>query len=493
MRKPAFLLSVLFISLSAGAQKMINIPDSTVLMQYFGRSVKVFSVSAGRKMTEGTQTVIKLPGTEENAEARNIGIPGGPVVRITRNYAGAVLQKEMAAVTRNMDWSPVLTGTTRLQFHAFINPEGRIDSLIYYMVHTDTNRRSLDFRMRDRLDRLEEGNLRTHLENEWMKIIKNFKDQTADSPVRTYSGSIFLRTLSRNLDEFLNTQPENITEINLTDFGLTEFPYQLKRFRNLKNINLKDNYITSATLRAKDFPKLATISFQNNRLSDHSFRITGRKGPSAVNLTDNHFTHIPKTHRKVRYLYLANSSVSEISRKDIRKIKKVQFLNLYGNMLTEVSPHITRLKKLKELDLYRNRLTSLPSGITRLKRLETLAISYNKLEELPAGLQNMKAMKTLYSHHNQLKALPPLPANLETLDVGYNQLAEISARVRPLKELKTLDYSNNRVKGDLDFLLELPRIKEIYLLENRYAGTEEEEKYFSRVFSTLVGKGVTVK
>jgi len=493
MRKPVFLFSILFISLSSDAQKMINISDSTMLKQYFGKSVEVTTVSADRKVTTAMQTAIQLPVSQENAQERNIGIPGGPVIRMTRNTEAATLRKEMAAISRNMDWSPILTTLTRLQFHVFVNPEGSVDSLIYYLVRTDTTRRTLDFRMRDRLDRLEEGSLRTHLESEWMKIIKNFKDQAAASPVRTYSGSVILRRPPQNLDEFLNTQPENITEINLTDFGLTEFPPQLKRFRNLKNINLKDNYITSATINTKDFPKLATLSLQNNMLSDGSFRITGRKGPSAVNLTDNHFTHIPKTHRKVRYLFLANSSVTEISRKDIRKVKKVQSLNLYGNVITEISPRIGRLKKLKELDLYRNRLTALPSRITRMKRLETLAVSYNQLEELPAGIGSMSRLKVLYSHHNRLKSLPPLPPRLEILDVGFNRLKEVSWRIQPLKDLKSLDYSYNQVSGDLDFLLGLPQIKEIYLMENRYAGTEEEEKYFSRVFSTLVTKGVTVK
>lgn len=494
MRKPVFFFSVLFLtSLSAQAQKIINIADSTVLIRYFGQSVEVTTVSSDKKVTTATQTVIKLPGSEKSAEGENTGIPGGPGIRVTRHNGGAALRKEMTAVTRTMDWSPVLTGMTRLQFHVFVNPEGSIDSLVYYLVRTDTTRRAGDFRMRDRLDKLEEGGLKTRLESEWMKIVKNFKDKTVTPTAHTYSGMVFLRTLPKNLDEFLSRQPENITEINLTDFGLTEFPYQLKRFRNLKNIDLKDNYITSFTIDRKDFPKLVTLSLQNNMLSDGSFRITGRKSPSAVNLTDNHFTHIPKTHRKVKYLFLANSSVSEIGRKDIRKIKKVQSLNLYGNTITEISPAVSRLKKLKELDLYRNRLTSLPSRITRMKKLETLAVSYNQLEELPAGIASMSRLKVLYAHHNRLQALPPLPLRLETLDVGFNRLKEISGRVEPLENLKSLDYSYNQVSGDLDFLLGLPQIKEIYLLENHYAGTEEEEKYFSRIFSTLVSKGVTVK
>ncbi len=489
MKKTVFLISLLLAGLSTAAQKIVYIADSTALKRYFGKAAEVVSVSADRKVTTDTRGFIHLPKPEEE----NTGIPGRPQARFLRNDNAATLRKELSAAALHMNWSAVLTGLARLQFHAFVNPEGRIDSLIYYLVRTDTTRMTGNFLRHDNLGPLEGEDFRAQLENNWLKKLQSFTARPSASSTRTYSGHVFLRAKTKNLEEFLDAQPLNITEINLTDFGLEEFPYQLKRFRNLKNINLKDNYISSATLNRKDFPKLVTISFQNNLLRDDSLRFTGRKGPAAINLTDNHFIRIPKTYRKVRYLYLANNSVSDVTRKDIRKLKKVQFLNLYGNMLTEVSPNITRLKKLKELDLYRNRLTSLPTRITRLKKLETLAVSYNKLKELPAGLEKMKAMKILYSHHNELRALPPLPAHLETLDVGYNQLQEVSARVRPLQKLKSLDYSYNQVKGDLDFLLGLPRIKEIYLLENRYAGTDEEEKYFSRIFSTLVSKGVTVK
>ena len=99
----------------------------------------------------------------------------------------------------------------------------------------------------------------------------------------------------------------------------------------------------------------------------------------------------------------------------------------------------------------------------------------------------------LYVHHNKLLDLPELPINLEALDVGYNRLEKVENNVKPLRNLKTLDYSNNFVKGDLDFLLSLPEIKEIYLFENKYASTEDEEKYFSDVFYKLVSKGIKVK
>lgn len=488
MKKLILIFSGLLTGHFADAQKIICITDSTTIKQYFGGTPEiVFTTRGNRTVGVTSQQAPSAPAPE------NDGIPGGPLIRITKNDNAATLRKELGAVTRSMDWPSVMTSAGRLQYRAFVGSEGKIDSLAYYIVHTDTSRQNRNFMMRDKIGRIGLEGFRINLENQWMKVIQNYTGVASKSPARTYTGFIGIGGKVKNLDEFLNSLADTVTTINLTDYGLREFPYQLRRFRNLKNINLKDNYIGSAMLDKKDFPKLVTISFQNNLLRDDSLKFTGGLRPPAINLTDNHYTRIPKTHRRVKYLYLANSSISEVTKKDIRKIRKVEFLNLYANTVTEITPKIARLKKLKELDLYRNRLSSLPPAITRMKKLETLAVSHNTLEELPPGIRSMSSLKTLYSHHNKLKALPPLPESLEVLDVGYNRIEEVSARVQPLKKLKTLDYSYNQVKGDLDFLLALPQIKEIYFMENHYASSEEEEKYFSKVFSTLVSRGVTVK
>lgn len=436
----------------------------------------------------------KAPETKPAPKPEHDGIPGGPIIRVTRNDNAATLKKELSADISRLDWAPVLTSFGYLQYRAFVNPEGRIDSLAYCLMHSDTTRAGRGLRTRDKLHTIGQEDFRATLEKEWKNTLANFRGAASGSSPKTFGSAIYPSTAkAKNLQEFLSKQADDITEIDLTGYGLREFPSELKRFRKLKNINLKDNYIRSATIDRKDFPKLDAISFQNNLLRDGSLQFTGGKGPATINLTDNHFTQLPKTHRKVQDLHLANSSISELSKKDLRKIKKVRVLNLYGNTLTEISPSITRLKKLKELDLYRNRLNSLPARITRLKRLETLAVSYNTLGELPAGIHAMRGLKTLYTHHNKLSMLPPLPENLETLDVGHNHLQNVSTQVLPLKKLKSLDYSYNQVAGNLDFLLELPHIKEIYLMENRYAGSEEEEVYFSRIFTTLVSRGVAVK
>ncbi|MCD8540813.1 MAG: hypothetical protein LRY55_14350 [Leadbetterella sp.] len=490
MKKLLLLFSGLLISLVADAQKIICVTDSTTLKSYFGKTRQVISVR-NNQVTVGTQVTVDSAPPKSEGQG-SAGLPGGPIVRVTRNDNAAILRKELNAATRLMDWPSVLSSMARLQYHAFVNTQGKIDSLAYYLVRIDTLRAGRRFQMKEQIDRIEKEEFRVRLENQWRDILKNYTG-LAESPKSVYAGYIPIYDRIKDLDGFLRTRPDTITQIDLVDYGLKEFPYQLKRFRKLKRINLKDNFISSATLDKKDFPKLTSISFQNNLMRDGSLKFTGGSGPATINLNDNYLTRIPKTHRKVKHLHLANSAIHEVTAGDIRNIKRLRVLNLYANTLTELPPKISRMRKLKELDLYRNRLSTLPATVTRMKRLETLAVSYNTLEDLPARIRSMKSLKTLYSHHNRLKTLPMLPKKLEILDVGHNRLEEVSAQVQPLQKLKTLDYSHNQVKGDLTFLLSLPQIKEIYLLENRYAATEEEEKYFSTIFTTLVGKGVTVK
>jgi len=484
MKKTVLLLISLWLSHFAEAQKMVYVGDSTALKQYFGSIRQVVTVGADKKVTTSTQTFIQNPAQQTSRP------PGG---RVTRDDDAAIFRKELSAANRHINWSAVSNDFSSINYRCYLDAEGKIDSVVYYLTIRDTTQNRNRIRFYDSLGEIPDAGFRKDMEAKWMKVIRKFNDVAAVNPRRTLTGALFTRSNIKDLEAFLKTQKDTITTINLTDYTLEEFPHQLKRFRNLKTIILKDNYIRSATLDKKDYPKLNMISFQNNLLRDGTLKFTSGLKPTTINLSDNHFTRIPYLHRKVKYLFLANSSISEVTTRDVRKIRKVQFLNLYANTITTVTPKIARMKKLKELDLYRNQLTALPSHITRMKNLETLAISYNEIGELPAGIHAMRGLKTLYTHHNKLSMLPPLPENLETLDVGHNHLQNVSTQVLPLKKLKSLDYSYNQVAGNLDFLLELPHIKEIYLMENRYAGSEEEEVYFSRIFTTLVSRGVAVK
>lgn len=493
--KSKLILLILCIALhnSGFGQKIILINDSTSLKHYFGKERKVISIGADKKPIEKIETVIELISLPKlSTTSKHDGLDGGPVIRVLRNNHSSFFDKKIKATVYSLDLSNFLN-TSKLNYRAYFDESSKIDSLVFFFSYRDTSRSSTDryFWKEELIETIEE-----RVQNDYKTAIKEAIAEFLQSNLKAASGHltgyISLNFEKKDLDVYLNSLSDTVSSIALINFGLRHFPDQLKRFKNLKSIDLKDNFIDHAVINKKDFPKLKFISFQQNLLRDKHLSLKGVK-IKTLNLSDNYFSSIPKTHKKVKHLLLANNSINQVTKNDIKRIRKAELLNLYSNQITSLNPRISKLKKLKELDLYRNRISELPEEITRLKKLEALALSYNQLKVLPQELSNLKSLKILYAHHNQLLDLPNLPSGIETLDIGYNRLQKVDDYVKPLKNLKTLDYSNNFVKGDLNFLLELPHIKEIYFFENRYASSEDEEKYFSDVFYKLVSKGVTVK
>jgi Leucine-rich repeat (LRR) protein len=485
----------LCIHVSSYGQRIITIQDSTTLKHYFGRQVQRIYIGPDKKAVEKTETSISInsPLSLDNAQKTNEGLAGGPIINISRNDNTAMLNKRIRATMYNLDLSS-FHSLSKISYRAYLGQNSKVDSVVIFFSYRDTIQTTPERYLR-------KENLIESVDEKVLNGIKQALEEAIDEFSLSYqnmkethlNGSFSLNFEKKDLNSYLSTLSDTVSTISLADFGLRHFPVQLKRFRNLKNIDLKNNFIDYAEIDKRDFPKLKVISFQQNLLRDKHLIVKGRLKIETLNLNNNHFSEIPKTNKRIKHLFLANNSINEVSKADIRKVKKVESLNLYANKVTSISPRIYKIKKLKEIDLYRNNLNHIPEKITRLKNLESLALSHNNLTNLPTTVSNIKSLKTLYAHHNKLLDLPDLPTNLETLDVGYNRLEKIEEYVKPLISLKTLDYSNNFVKGDLNFLLELPDIKEIYLFENKYASTEQEEKYFSDVFYRLVSKGIKVK
>lgn len=485
----------LCLQVSSFGQKIVTIQDSTTLKHYFGRQVKRIYTGPDKKVVEKIETSISLnsPLSLENAQKTNEGLAGGPIINVLRNDNTAMLNKRIRATMYSLDLSS-FQSLSKINYRAYLGQNSKMDSVVIFFSYRDTTQTTPQrYLWKENLIETLDEKILNDIKHALKEAVNEFSLSNQNVNETHLNGSFLLNFEKKDLNSYLSTLADTVSSISLADFGLRQFPEQLKRFRNLKNIDLKNNFIDYAEINKRDFPKLKVISFQQNLLTDKQLIFKGRHKIKTLNLNDNYFSTIPQTHKKVKYLFLANNSIVEVSKTDIRKIRKIESLNLYANQISSVSPKISKLKKIKELDLYRNNINELPNEITRLKKLQALALSHNKLKILPHQLANLTSLKTLYAHHNQLLDLPDLPAKLETLDVGYNRLEKVENYVKPLTSLKTLDYSNNFVKGVLNFLLELPDIKEIYLFENKYASTEEEEKYFSDVFYRLVSKGIKVK
>lgn len=475
MKKSLFFL-IMFVSVYqiTTAQKVIFVNDTTQYKTYFPNySNALFSMTIGKDGKARYNTVVA--NSNQNTAKHD------PPKRFNSTQLNKTLTREFI----NVGYPDIHQGNFLL-FNIFSNSFNQVDSIAYCITYMDTSIKAPTggILWRERFIPFQN-------ENDFSKVRQASNNLISElKPGKTQLYSRISKVSTQNLENFLTQKADTITVISLAKFGLTQFPEELKRFKSLKEIDLGDNYINQLKIRKKDFPKLETLTLQNNLLTNQSLRIKGIK-LKTLNLNTNHFTHIPQ--KTAQTLLLANSDIKAVKTSDIRRLKKTENLNLYSNKVNYLSPKIFRLKKLKELDLYRNDLSHLPKNLMRLPKLETLAVSYNDLTEIPSEIENLKTLKVFYAHHNQFKELPNFPNSLEILDVGYNKLTSISAIVKPIKTLKSLDYSNNKVNGDLDFLLTLPNIQEIYLFENQYAETDEDAKYFSNIFYQLTSKGVKVK
>ena len=82
--------------------------------------------------------------------------------------------------------------------------------------------------------------------------------------------------------------------------------------------------------------------------------------------------------------------------KEINRDKKVNWLDLSRQNLTEIPPEISELRELEKLNLSGNRLTDFPPSLFKLPKLEEIDLTDNKIQGLPsAGFGMMSMLKKI--------------------------------------------------------------------------------------------------
>ncbi|MCE9598850.1 MAG: leucine-rich repeat domain-containing protein [Spirochaetia bacterium] len=174
----------------------------------------------------------------------------------------------------------------------------------------------------------------------------------------------------------------------------------------------------------------------------------------------------------------AYSSLTNTSAARICTMRKIKYLNLYNNQLSDVSfladcPYLEELDltenllidagqfgsltSLKKLTLWGNQIVTL-QGISGASSLEYLVLAYNRLTSVEGlgGLQKLSALEISY---NQIGSLDPLAdlKNLESLGAGDNPFESLSP-LGHLKKLKSLGLVSN-YKLKLTTMPEIPSLK----------------------------------
>lgn len=146
--------------------------------------------------------------------------------------------------------------------------------------------------------------------------------------------------------EFISN--ESLTELNLSDLGLTHLPeiFDLFPFRmRLETLNLISNCLTDLPLEIENLAALKDLD-----------------------LSDNQLECLPDT---------------------VGNLKELKLLDLTLNELTTLPDTIGNLKELQVLDIADNELTALPDTIGDLEALQSLFISSNPITGLPRQIFNL--------------------------------------------------------------------------------------------------------
>lgn len=151
------------------------------------------------------------------------------------------------------------------------------------------------------------------------------------------------------------------------------------------------------------------------------------------------------------------------------KQKKLQLLDLSGNMLTQLPKEIIELTSLQSLDLGMNQFSTLPEEILHLPNLHTLDLGFNKISSFPTKLNRLKNLKKLYLRGNQLTTISQeigLLVNLKELYLNDNQIMSLPSEIGQLTNLKWLVLSNNKLTTIPSEIRWLHNLQSIFLNGN---------------------------
>ena len=92
----------------------------------------------------------------------------------------------------------------------------------------------------------------------------------------------------------INPNPQETTEINLSDLGITELPDFILKYQHLTHLNLSNNRLTALPRQLKKLPRLKTLNLSANALQDVDFKLPRLKRVTTLDLSKNQLSVLPR-------------------------------------------------------------------------------------------------------------------------------------------------------------------------------------------------------
>lgn len=165
-----------------------------------------------------------------------------------------------------------------------------------------------------------------------------------------------------------------ITEVNLSNCGLTEFPKILFKLKDsLEILNMGGNHLSSLPPAFAGFYKLRILFF-----------------------AENDFETVPECLGALPSLFMLSFKGNKVSSVPAASLSpSLGWLILTDNKIAELPDSIGNLHGLRKCMLANNKLQSLPNSMTNCKNLELLRLSRNNISQFPSFLLQLPKLSWL--------------------------------------------------------------------------------------------------
>lgn len=201
------------------------------------------------------------------------------------------------------------------------------------------------------------------------KISMELMDSNQVQHETSTSGSLHFKSLKEKINEisFFNEKGDLI----LSNKKLQNFPDKMLAFKQIKHLYLQINFFRHLPKEIAGFRHLENLYLSNNQLEEI---------PEVVGAFST----------KMKGLFLNNNKIKSLSEK-IRLLSELTEIHLDNNCLTSFPEQVCALPNLKKLSLRSNDFSSIPySEIRRLVKLQYLNLSGTPIQNPAKVLEKLK-------------------------------------------------------------------------------------------------------
>ena len=301
-------------------------------------------------------------------------------------------------------------------------------------------------------------------------------------PIETFYGLRQLRAVSlrdnrlTRIDniflDLTNVQLINIADNRIRRIGRRAFETNTR----LTVLDAHNNSITSVHRRTfRYLPLLKFLVLRDNPIKTIAFDFRPNFHLELLDLANCRLRRVARgIPYSVRDLRMSENNITWIDRKDFRRTRQIQVLDLNQNLIGRIHRHgFAGLRVLINLYIGKNRIKSVPRNLP--VSLRGLYANFNDIERVPRSLfASGSKLENLYLNNNKIgtvhrRAFDELH-NLRSLDLNSNSISLFSQHTFcNLSSLDLLDLSNNpitRIEQDCFVGLNKLRIFQLASIRN---------------------------